>query len=705
VSQAVEEAVAGATAGTPLPRVLDDVPAAVLLVDMRAGAVTYANPAGHAMLGEEAALPMRATRFGRLADVRRPDGARFADGESPVDHAAGGRAVIAEPVSVPGAGDGERRLRWVTGFPLPQDGGLGATALLVFFEVAAMPAAADDLRNRAVLAAGLSFSISDPSLPDNPLVWVNPAFERMMGYTAAQALGRNCRFLQSEDTDPAAVAELRAAVDEARQTTVTLLNVRADGTSFYNEVSLSPVLDRDGGVTHFVGVQADVTARVLAEAERERHLAAESAARAGAEEARRQLAVLAEATTVLAGSLDIEGSLGRLARLVVPALADLCAIEVVEADGRELRCVATAGLETEAELRPVFERLEGARLEDFSEASPVARVLATGEPVLVPELTREVLAQSLRDPGLVEAYERLGCASSVTVPLRAREQVFGALSLIRRDDRRAFTEGEMATVADLGRRAGLSLETARLFARQHAVAEQLQRSLLPQTVAAPGLATTARYLPAESNAQVGGDWYDVFALPDGAVCVVVGDVVGHDLEAASSMGQLRSIVRSYAWEGDAPGRVLERVDELVQGLQITEMATVVFARVERDGSGDAARLTYANAGHPPPLLRAPDGTVTILDGALSVLVGAGPAGPRGHAEADLSPGSVLLLYTDGLVERRDEPLDAGVARLAAAVAALPTGDPDALCDGVLAALGADRHDDDVALLAVAVDRP
>ncbi len=682
--------------GEAIPRVLRDAPAVVLLLDTDAGAVTDANPAGLALLREAEALPMRAAEFVVLAGVRRPDGERFAEGESPIERATRGQAVLAEPVTV---GAGHRR--WAVGFPLPQHGAPGGAALLVLLEVAGLPSAAEEARNRAVVAAGLSFSISDPTLPDNPLIWVNPAFERMSGYALDQVVGRNCRFLQGPDTDPAAVAELRRAQAEARHTTVTLLNVRADGTAFYNEVSISPVLDGEGRVTHFVGVQADVTARVLAEAERERHLAAESAARASAEEARRQLAVLAEATTVLAGTLDVEEALARLARLVVPALADLCAIELLEPGGEQLRRVAGAGLPDD----PALQALAEARLEDFSERSPVARVLATGEPVLMGEVTPATLRESLREPELVAVYERLGLESALTVPLRARQEVFGALSLARRGDRRPFTESELATVADLGRRAGLSLETARLFERQHLAAERLQRSLLPQTVVASGLATAARYLPAESSAQVGGDWYDVFALPDGGVGLVVGDVVGHDLDAASAMGQLRSIVRSYAWDGAAPGRVLDRVDELVQGLDITEMASVLFARLERDASG-AGRLRYANAGHPPPLLREPDGKVCTLDDARSVLIGGGGAGAkaRGEGAAMLEPGSVLLLYTDGLVERRDEPIDAGIARLTEAVAASGTDDPDALCDGVLAALGADRHDDDVALLAVGVER-
>ena len=152
--------------------------------------------------------------------------------------------------------------------------------------------------------------------------------------------------------------------------------------------------------------------------------------------------------------------------------------------------------------------------------------------------------------------------------------------------------------------------------------------------------------------------------------------------------------------GASPPRVLHDVPAAIL-LRVTEIASVVFARVERE---DVARLAYANADQPPPLLRTPDGAPGVLDGARSVLVGGGRPGHRIEPEATPAPGSVLLLHTDGLVERRDEPLDAGLRRPAGAVRTLATDDPDALCDGVLAALGADRHDDDVAVPAVAVER-
>ena len=196
------------------------------------------------------------------------------------------------------------------------------------------------LRDRALRATETCFTISDPHQPDNPLVYVNPAFSRTTGYAVEDCLGRNCRFLQGPGTDPAAVALIRAALDEKRSCLVTLLNYRADGTPFWNEVAISPVLDAQDRVTHFVGVQTDVTARVQVELERERLLAAERSARAAAEaaqeraeHAQRRLALLAEATTLLSVSLDLSVAVERLAALLVPALGDGCVVELAP-DGR-----------------------------------------------------------------------------------------------------------------------------------------------------------------------------------------------------------------------------------------------------------------------------------------------------------------------------------------------------------------------------------
>jgi PAS domain S-box-containing protein len=188
----------------------------------------------------------------------------------------------------------------------------------------------DELTARALVASSISFTISDPRREDDPLVWVNPAFERMTGYTAQEMVGRNCRLLQGPGTDRAAVARVREALQRREGVRAELLNYRKDGSPFWNAFTISPVLDGEGTLTHFVGVQTDVTARVIAGIEYERLLAAERDARAVAERARRRLDVIVEVGAVLTETLDATDAMRRLARALVPAAADYCVIDLVE---------------------------------------------------------------------------------------------------------------------------------------------------------------------------------------------------------------------------------------------------------------------------------------------------------------------------------------------------------------------------------------
>ena len=551
---------------------------------------------------------------------------------------------------------------------------------------------------RAVVAAGLSFTITDPRLPDNPLVFVNPAFERTTGYSREEVEGRNCRFLQGPDTDPADVQRIREALAAREHATITLLNYRKDGTAFWNELSLSPVHDAQGELTHIVGIQADVTARVYVEQERERHLAAERAARTEAERAQRRLALLAEATSVLAATLDVDESLDRLTGLVVPLMADWCTVHLLAPDGRVQRVAAR---HRDPAKLPLLRRLEELQPTGLSDDSHTARVLGGAPPVHV-EVDESVLLGSIDDPELAEVYRQVGLRSAIVVPLRARRQVLGVLSLFTDGSGRAFDDEDLSTAADLARRAALTVDNARLYSREHEVAEQLQRSLLPSLPTVPNLDRAARYLPGSTAAQVGGDWYDLFSLPDGTVGIAVGDVMGHDMTAAAAMGQLRSVLQSYAWQGSSPAVVLDRLDQLVQGLDMAQLATCLYGRLEPAHDGSARRLRLANAGHLPPALRNPDGTVRLLATDPSLLVGAALGTARNEIEELVEPGSVLVLCTDGLVEHRGRGIDEGLAALTAALGSAPAGDAEAICDHLLTELAYGDLDDDIALLVVRV---
>jgi serine phosphatase RsbU (regulator of sigma subunit) len=219
-----------------------------------------------------------------------------------------------------------------------------------------------------------------------------------------------------------------------------------------------------------------------------------------------------------------------------------------------------------------------------------------------------------------------------------------------------------------------------------------------------GLEISAHYFAGSERADVGGDWYDVLPLPDGSVGVAVGDVMGHDLIAAAAMGQLRSVLRSYAWEGHRPSEVLERLDRLVQGLGMAQLATCVYGRLLPVEGG--ALLRYANAGHLPPVVQRRDGAVEVLDGGKSVLIGApggSSEGGRPDGSAFIARGSTLILYTDGLVEDRETDVDAGVARLCALVAGHdPVLGVAKLCDRLLDELLTGPRTDDAAVIAVRI---
>lgn len=238
---------------------------------------------------------------------------------------------------------------------------------------------------------------------------------------------------------------------------------------------------------------------------------------------------------------------------------------------------------------------------------------------------------------------------------------------------------------------------AQLYEREHRVVETLQRSLLPDRLPdIPDVRAVARYVPAATEVEIGGDWYDVIPLRDGRVGLGVGDVAGHGVAAAAAMGQVRMAFRAYLLEGSAPKEILERLNALFHELLPGSMATLVCALLDPE----SGTLTVARAGHPPPLVRGPDGEVAYLEGGQGPPLGVAPMMTYGEAASGLPHGATVLLYTDGLIERRRESLDAGLTRLSDAVAAAPP-DLDAACDEIIARLlGAKGVADDVALLAI-----
>jgi PAS domain S-box-containing protein len=714
-----------------LPGVLVDVPVAVLVIDRAAGTVTYANRAAIELAGN-VRLPVPVDAWGSSAGLTDLDGEPLARTTGPLSMVAAGRPVAGEAVRLSpqrssdqeraaGAAGTSEEVLWVTGFPLSQTGSEQQLSLVVFLQLDEPRGTADPeltlqgLRERAVVATDIAFTITDPRQDDDPLVWVNPSFARITGYGYEESVGRNCRFLQGPATEQKTVDDLRQALQDQQPVTTTLLNYRKDGTAFWNQVSITPVFDGDGELVSFVGVQTDVTERVRVEDDREAAFAAEQAARRDAEEAQAaagaalaateraqsRLALMAEATSTLSATLDLRDLFDRLASLCVPLLADWVFLTLVDEHGM-IRETAHRHVDGRDDTIAELARLQLAHL---PEASPIRRTLTTSEPVLVEPVTPAWIDQVFPQAPAGELFRSLGGSSVLSVPLVARRRMLGAMVLVQARDHRSFSPEDVDLVRDLSRRAAMVLDNVRLYQQEHTVAETLQRSLLPDLPAIPGVTAAAHYLSAASGAQVGGDFYDLLHLPDGAVGLAIGDVVGHDVAAAAAMGHLRGLLRAVAWEAEdgGPGRVLGRVDRLVQGLHVAPMATMAYGRAERPArAGEPWRLELANAGHPPLMLRSADGCVQVIDDVTGLLIGVDAQHQRRSRSVPVPAGSTLIGYTDGLIEAPGADLDQGMAALAERLTAAPVdATPAELC---MHALGPhpDRRDD-IAVIALRFD--
>ena len=255
-----------------------------------------------------------------------------------------------------------------------------------------------------------------------------------------------------------------------------------------------------------------------------------------------------------------------------------------------------------------------------------------------------------------------------------------------------------AAVETAGRRRDAALA---LYAAEHNIAETLQRSLLPELPTLSGLELAARYRAGGEGQQVGGDWFDAFPIAGGRVGLVVGDVMGHDIVAASTMSQVRAALRAYAWPGDPPGTVLDKLDRLVNTFAVLPLVTVVYGLLEPPAADGSRLFTYANAGHLPPVLHTPDGRVETLDGGASVVLGAPISLTHSEGQYAMPAGSTLLLFTDGLVEAPERSMDEALARLNETVQAHdPTDGVDALCERILETVPGAVARDDIALLVV-----
>jgi GAF domain-containing protein len=432
----------------------------------------------------------------------------------------------------------------------------------------------------------------------------------------------------------------------------------------------------------------------------ERDLAEE--ARRTTESAHGQLIMLAELTETLVGTLDIDEAVGRLGAAVTPRLADWCLVTLMDQSGNVRR---VTGSHHDPDRAGDVDRFAHLMLTGLGAKSAVLAVQRTGEPIRRSGETPAALQERATDPEMGAIAERLGYASFVIVPITApvSHRTLGSIALVNGPHRAPFTETDERTALDIGRRTGLAVDNSRLYRQQRHVAEVLQQSMLTDLPEIPGVDLHARYLPAQDGAAVGGDWYDAFAQPDGSVMLAVGDVSGHDIEAAATMGQLRNLVRGDAYaRDDEPGPLLVQLDRAVRGLRVPAAATLVLARLRVDGDG-AYAVSFANAGHPPPILLRPDGEVEVWWETPEPLLGLVPRATRVTHKRSVPSGSTLLLYTDGLVENPAYPIDEGIDRITEVLRGQAHRPGDELCSRLLGAVS--RRADDIALLLIRVGRP
>ncbi|MGY2080589.1 SpoIIE family protein phosphatase [Modestobacter sp. SYSU DS0657] len=426
-----------------------------------------------------------------------------------------------------------------------------------------------------------------------------------------------------------------------------------------------------------------------------------------------RLALIARVSDALSKALVERRGAGEalqgLSRAVVPALGDWAIVSLVEEDGR-LHDVAS--WHADPDLRPAAARYSELRLAALDSTAPLVQAVLGGGARVVPDVDAAV-GDGLPEGEVRDAYRALAPRSAVALALRARGRVLGALSVYRGQAREPMDLWDQETLSEIADRVALALDSAALQEQERRMAEDLQRSMLTAPPEPDHAEIAVRYVPAVRAAQVGGDWYDAFLQPDGATVIAIGDVVGHDTVAAAAMGQLRSLLRGIAYStSGGPARVLGDLDRAIEGLQVHTLATAAVARFEQSpeerGRGET-RLRWSSAGHPPIMVLGPDGAVQVLaTERADLMLGVHPTAPRKEQVLTLPWGATVLLYTDGLVEGPDLPLDDGVARLSALFGELGHLTLAELCDQLVARMRPGGSEDDVALVAVRLhpeDRP
>ncbi|MBY8882250.1 SpoIIE family protein phosphatase [Actinacidiphila acidipaludis] len=528
------------------------------------------------------------------------------------------------------------------------------------------------------------------------VVALNPTAESLLARPADELLGRNAHDALHRDGSGGSVPRPSCPMALARPTGRTSPEgsawfERGDGTLLPVSWLLTPFRAGEGTTGALVVFHPRAAAETPS---------AETGTASTAMSDTERLALLAETTTRLTSTLDSDEALRRLAHIVAPRIADWVVVDLL-AENEEARRAYVVHMEDGSLV--TREDLCGPLPPVPADSPlPLSRALRGRASTVATPATYE----GRPDSGIAieqrRMFEATGMHSAVIAPIRGPREVLGALTLGRSEWPHPFTDDDLPLLEDIARRTGVALENARLFQQQRRVAETLQRHLLPRLPILPGLETTVRYLPAPDASQVGGDWYDMFELDDGSFAVVIGDVVGHDLNAAAGMAQLRNMLRAHAWtHHGGPAAIVRLLDDTVMHVAEVSMATAIFGTLRREPA-TGWELRWSNAGHPPPLLVDYEGRAEFLEEGHGILLGTGTSPDRAEDTVPLPPRSTLVLYTDGLVESPAQSLDDGMERLRRHAAALVHRPLDLFCDQLLNRVRPPANEDDVALLALRV---
>ena len=524
---------------------------------------------------------------------------------------------------------------------------------------------------------------------------VNPALERMTGIPAKEHLGRPLReTLPFLDAD-AVEATLREVLASGRPVTdqYTVGRTPADpGTTRAWSVSYYRVEDPMGRVLGVAMSSLDITDRNRAVTEAVR--------------ARQRLTLIAEGSARVGTTLEVDQTARELVDVAVPDFADVAAVDILDSVLDDRR-PTTADPEQElfralavkaAYPTPVVRAADPPnQLASYGPDRLVTQCVRTRLPILIPRVDEQALVRIARDPAAAALLAEAGIHTYMVTPLIARGEVLGTLSLTRARNPVPFDKDDVTLAGELADRAAVCIDNARLYQSLRNTAVTLQRSLLPQHPPQPdGLEIATRYQPAAATSEVGGDWFDVIPLTAGKTALVVGDVMGSGIEAATTMGRLRTATSTLADLDLPPALLLQHLDKITTGLE--QYATCAYAVYDPRNSV----CHIAIAGHPPPALIRTGQPPQLLDLPTGAPLGVGGV-PFEATTFDLAPGDQLILYTDGLVETRHDPID---ERLDFFIQLLDSPDRplEDTCDQLLDALRDPDDPDDVALL-IAKARP